>query len=275
VKLETADGAARSVRVLVVDDFEPWRDFVSKTLRDEPELQIIATAHDGLEGVRQAQELQPDLILLDIGLPTLNGIEAARRIRDVAPNSRILFTTENRSWDIVQAALSTGATGYLVKSSAGRELLPAVDAVLRGKQFVSADLKHHALDADANRRDKVAALFPLRNVDCHELKLYPDDSAFVDGISRSIETSLEKGIATVIIATESHRTDLLRKLRADDVNVEAAVERRLLTLLDAADSISTFTVDAATEENRAIDMPDIIVAAVRTAKERHLHVAVG
>ena len=129
-----------SIRVLVIDDYEPWRRFACTTLLKQPELRVIGEVSDGLEAVRQAKELQPDLILLDIGLPALNGIEAARRIREVSPASKILFVSENRSADVAQEALSTGAGGYLVKSDAGSELLPAVRAVLEGRRFVSTSL---------------------------------------------------------------------------------------------------------------------------------------
>jgi len=135
-----AGGKWRSVRVVVVDDFEPFRRFLSSELQSRPELQVIAEVSDGLEAVQRAEELQPDLILLDIGLPKLNGIEAARRIRERAPKSMILFVSENRSPDIVEEALRTGADGYVLKSDAGREILPAVEAVLQGKQFVSKGL---------------------------------------------------------------------------------------------------------------------------------------
>jgi DNA-binding NarL/FixJ family response regulator len=133
------------IRVLVVDDHEPWHSFYSTTLQKQPNLQVIGHASDGLEAVRQAQELQPDLILLDIGLPTLNGIEAARRILEVSPTSKILFVSENRSADIAEEALGTGAGGYVVKSDAANELLPAVSAVLEGKRFASASLDGHVL----------------------------------------------------------------------------------------------------------------------------------
>ena len=134
-----------SIRVLVVEDYEPWRRYFSTALQKQPELQVIGEVSDGLEAVQKAEELQPDLILLDIGLPTLNGIEAARRIRKVSPASRILFVSENRSADIAEEALSTGASGYLVKSDTGSELLPAVKAVLEGKRFISASLAGHFL----------------------------------------------------------------------------------------------------------------------------------
>ena len=134
-----------SIRVLVVDDHEPWRRFASTALSTQPELQVTGEVSDGLEAVQKAEELQPELILLDIGLPTLNGIEAARRIRKVSPGSKILFVSENRSADIAEEALSTGACGYVVKSDAAGELLPAVKAVLEGRRFVSASLAGHFL----------------------------------------------------------------------------------------------------------------------------------
>jgi DNA-binding NarL/FixJ family response regulator len=129
-----------SQRILVVDDFGPWRHFVSTTLGNHPELQVVGEASDGLEAVQKAKELQPDLILLDIGLPLLNGIEAARRIREVSSASKILFVSEDRSPDVAEGALNTGAGGYLVKSIAARELLPAIKAVLQDTRFISAGL---------------------------------------------------------------------------------------------------------------------------------------
>jgi CheY-like chemotaxis protein len=108
-----------------------------------PELQIVGQASDGLEAAQKAHELQPDLILLDIGLPTLNGIDAARRIRKVAPKSKILFVSQESSSDVVEEALALGALGYVVKTHAGSELLAAVEAVRRGRQFVSAGLLGH------------------------------------------------------------------------------------------------------------------------------------
>jgi DNA-binding NarL/FixJ family response regulator len=125
------------IRVLVVDDCRAWRDYVSATLQEQPEWQVVGEVSDGLEAIQQARELLPDLILMDIGLPTLNGIEAVRRIKALSSMAKILFTTENRSPDVVREALSTGATGYLLKSDSGSELLNAVRAVLEDQQFIS------------------------------------------------------------------------------------------------------------------------------------------
>jgi DNA-binding NarL/FixJ family response regulator len=130
-----------SIRVLVVDDNEPWRREVCSILQTQPELRVVAEIGDGLEAVQRAKELQPDLILLDIGLPKLNGLEAANRIRQVASGAKILFLTSNRDKDIVRAALSTGAQGYVLKTDAGRELLPAVAGILGGDDFVSSGIE--------------------------------------------------------------------------------------------------------------------------------------
>jgi DNA-binding NarL/FixJ family response regulator len=136
-----------SIRVLVIDDYEPWRRFACTTLLKQLEVRVVGEVSDGLEAVQQAKELQPDLILLDIGLPTLNGIEAARRIREVSPASKVLFVSENRSPGTAEEALSTGAGGYVVKSDAASDLLPAIKAVLSGKRFISASLAGHFLVA--------------------------------------------------------------------------------------------------------------------------------
>jgi DNA-binding NarL/FixJ family response regulator len=128
------------VRVLVVDDYEPFRRFVCSTLGKRPELQVIGEVSDGLEAVQKAEELRPDLIVLDIGLPTLDGIEAARQIRRLSPESKIILLSQESSADVVQEAFSLGALGYVVKTHAGSELLAAVEAVFQGRQFVKSGL---------------------------------------------------------------------------------------------------------------------------------------
>jgi DNA-binding NarL/FixJ family response regulator len=128
------------VRVLMVEDHEPFRRFICSTLGKTLEWQIVGEASDGLEAVRKAEALQPDWITLDLGLPTINGIEAARRIRKVCPKCKILFVSQMSTPDVVQEAPSTGAVGYVVKTRAATDLLAAVEAVLDGRQFVSDGL---------------------------------------------------------------------------------------------------------------------------------------
>jgi DNA-binding NarL/FixJ family response regulator len=127
-----------TVRILVVDDFEVFRQFVVELLGERPELQVVGEASDGPEALQKAVELRPDLILLDIGLPSLNGIEVARQMRSLVPESKIVFLTRETSADTVQEALSVGAWGYVTKSKAQADLFAAVEAVLSGKTFVSS-----------------------------------------------------------------------------------------------------------------------------------------
>lgn len=140
LKTKTSDG---KVRILVVDDNEPFRRFIASTLRDRKNFNVIGEACDGLKAVQQAEALQPDLILLDIGMPELNGLDAARQISNLAPNARIIFLTQESSPDVVGEALSLGAWGYVAKVQAGRELLDAVEKVMRGQRFVSSSLNGH------------------------------------------------------------------------------------------------------------------------------------
>ncbi len=127
-----------SIRVLIVEDFVPFRQFISSRLATKPDLQVICEVSDGLEAVQKAVELKPDLILLDIALPSLNGIEAARQIRKLVPESKIIFLSQESSADLVHEAFSLGARGYVVKAKAGSELLDAVDAVISGKKFIGS-----------------------------------------------------------------------------------------------------------------------------------------
>jgi DNA-binding NarL/FixJ family response regulator len=124
------------VRVLLVDDFDAFLSFIRTTLQGA-QLQIIAEVSDGLEAVQKAEQLQPDLILLDIGLPSLNGIEAARRIRKLAPRSKILFLSQESSADVIEEALKFGV-GYVIKTHAGSDLLATVEAMRAAGHFVSA-----------------------------------------------------------------------------------------------------------------------------------------
>jgi len=129
-----------TISVLLVDDFVQFRAAVSTLLRKKPELQIVAEASDGIEAVEQSRQLQPDLILLDIGLPKLNGIAAAQQIREVAPQSKIIFVTQETSADIMKEAIGLGGMGYVVKAKVESELLKAIDRVLEGKQFIGTGL---------------------------------------------------------------------------------------------------------------------------------------
>jgi DNA-binding NarL/FixJ family response regulator len=130
------------VRVFVVDDVEDWRRWVASMLRTEP-FKIIGEASNGLDAVYRVAQMQPTVVLLDIGLPKLNGIEAGVRIRRVAPDSKILYLSQEFDPDIVRAALQLGAFGYVLKSDAARELVEAIHTVVQGKKFISSGVAGH------------------------------------------------------------------------------------------------------------------------------------
>lgn len=129
--------ANASIRVLVVEDHERYREFMSSLLQNSLRFRVISQVANGAEAVPIAKNLRPDLILLDIGLPGLNGIEVARRILQLCPGSKILFVSQESSEDVVKEALNTGALGYVLKGDVGSDLLPAMNSVLLGKKFMS------------------------------------------------------------------------------------------------------------------------------------------
>ena len=124
-----------SQRVLVVEDFAPFRRLICTMLSTRAGLEVIGQAADGLEAVQKAADLKPDLILLDIGLPKLNGLEAARRILTVAPQSRVIFLSQESSPELVQAALEV-AWGYVAKTKTATELFVALETVMGARRFV-------------------------------------------------------------------------------------------------------------------------------------------
>lgn len=138
-------------RVEVVEDFVQFRQYLCQTLAKYPALQVVCEASDGMEAVQKAEELKPDLILLDIGLPEMNGIEAARQIRRFSPKSKILFVSMDSSEEVVQEAINIGAAGYVVKTRVASDLLVAIQAVCEGRQFVSAGLLTHAIPQPAQQ----------------------------------------------------------------------------------------------------------------------------
>jgi DNA-binding NarL/FixJ family response regulator len=292
--------ATSMVRVLAVDDFESFRRFAASQLGKRPELQIIGEASDGSEAVRKAEELQPDLILLDIGLPKLNGIEAARQIRKHSPVSKILFLSQDSSVETVLAALDTGAAGYIVKSDAGRELLPAIDAILRGemfvgKRFAGQDFFHNGHEnrvfsgssfmASVNSQTlknfypgediALSRVHKSNGVAGHKVHFYSEEASLQNGLAQFIGSALKAGNAAIVVATAQHRNDLLLRLRALGLDVGAAEREGRYISVEAADAISTFTVDNRFDSVRFQQLfADLILKATETAKKEAGRVAV-
>jgi len=128
------------VQILVVDDSLHWRCFALKYFKTKTEFKIIGVAVDGLEAVQKVDELRPDVILMDVNLPGMDGIKATRQIRKVYPSSKILFVSMVGDFAIVQAAFDVGGSGYVLKQDCGHDLIPAIRAILLGQRFVSRSL---------------------------------------------------------------------------------------------------------------------------------------
>ena len=274
----------RSCKILVVEDFDRFRQSVVLSLRQRAEFQLIYEASDGLEAVERAEELKPDLILLDIGLPHVNGIEAARRIRKVSPNSKILFVSQESSTDVVQEALHLGQ-GYLWKADAAGELLPAVDVVLQGRQYLSRRLRrphvisntHDEYPAGSLRFKEHPPLLPQEGniVRVHKVAFHPDDASLVDDFTRFIEVALKRENPVIVIATESHRTNLQQRLQARGRDIATAIREGRYISLDADDMLSEVMVNDWPDSTRLLKVAsDLIVEAAKAAKGKHFRVAV-
>ncbi len=222
------------VRVLVVDDFEPFRRVVVSMLQKQRELQIICEAADGSEAVQQAEELQPDLILLDIGLPKLNGIEAARRIRKLSPKSKILFVSQESSADVVQAALSLGGLGYVIKTHAGKDLLAAVEAVLQGRLFLGRGLSDRHCMATAD------AVSSGENEQTHVVQFYTDDNFWRDNVGEFLYTTANEGKSVIVCATPQHVAAVHQRMQAHNIDVQQLEKAGRFITLDAADTLLKF-----------------------------------
>ena len=240
---------APAVRVFIVDDYEPFRRFVRSTLATRQDFQVVGEASDGLEAVGKAKELQPDLIVLDIGLPSLNGIEVARQVRKLCPQCKILLMSQEASVHVAQEGFRLGAMGYVVKGHAGGELLASVEAVCQGRLFVSKGLLgQQGIGAQAANQLFSQEVLPSPSwgkaeiAHRHEVRFYGDDEAFLSGLTGFIEAGLKAGNPVIAVATELHRKSLFKRLLARGVDGVAAMEQGLYLSLDVDEALATFMV---------------------------------
>lgn len=230
-------------RVLIVDDYELWRQYVHAALHRSSRWQCVGEASTAQQAVECARLFRPDLILLDVGLPGENGIQAARRILVENPAVKILFVSEHQSPELVEAALATGASGYIVKLNAGRELLPAMAAVVDGREFVSASLERSHFRS------------------CHHAAgFYRDEAGLLDDYATFASGVLAAGTSLVVLSTACRRKKLEHALRLRGVDVEQVIAQGRHRWFDVTDALSSVMVGDRPDGARYLALMSAIVA---------------
>jgi len=267
------EGKVVATRVLLVEDHEPFRRFVRAALSEHPDFCLVDEACDGLQAVLKFQELEPDLVLMDIGLPGQNGLLAARKMLALAPACKIVFLTQEGSPEIVEEALKLGAAGYVMKAHAAGELLPAVLAARDGRLFTSTVMARSSQPVTARRSPGRK----IRRAGAHDhpAHFHPDDASLLSDFTGFAEGTLKAGNAIMMLLTESHRPEFLRSLQARGVDVNLAVSSGRLVLLDVDEMLRTFMVDDLPDPARFFQAAGEIVSAVKAANRDVRVVACG
>jgi DNA-binding NarL/FixJ family response regulator len=224
-----------------VDDHGAWRRHIAAVLRTSRTWDIAGEAGNGTAAVEAAAALAPDLILLDVELPGLNGIEAARLIVASAPEQKILFVSNHRSLDVVEAAFEAGARGYVLKTHASDELLPAMTAVAAGRRFISARFLAPAADGRAP-----ASADPG---DRHRAGFYSQPGFLLDDLASFVASRLTEGHGVIAVTTAGRRDELYRRLE-DRLDIRLAVNQGRYVWMDDEATLSGMMVDGRLDETR-------------------------
>ncbi len=198
---------ATPVRILVADDHELVRHGLEDLLQAQQGWEVCAQASDGREAVDKAMQTTPDVAILDISMPTLNGLEAARQIRKAVPPAKVLILTMHESQELVRNVLHAGAHGYLLKSDAGRDLVAAVEAIRRNKPFITSKAAHVPMEHSRMDGRDAAASSESRD------SLTPRQREVVQLLAEgksSKEVAVTLGLS--VKTAETHRANIMRKL---------------------------------------------------------------
>ncbi|HKV76773.1 MAG TPA: response regulator transcription factor [Candidatus Sulfotelmatobacter sp.] len=199
------------LRILIADDHEVARRGIRSLLESHPAWEVCAEAKDGRDAVELATSMNPDLVLLDIGMPNLNGLEAARQILATSPSVAILILTMHDSDNVIREVLRAGARGFLLKSDAGRDLVAAVEALESQKTFFTPRVSQMVLDGFLNREEKRSEIDDVANPSGDLLTAREREviQLLAEGrTSKEVAVTLNLSVKTA----ETHRTNLMRKL---------------------------------------------------------------
>ena len=250
------------LRVLVVEDHEPFRRVICELLQQRADLLIVGEAADGLDAICQAEALRPDVVMLDIGLPMLNGIEVAGRVRAKVPDAKLMFVTNESSLEVVEQAFRRGAHGYVYKPRVQRDVLPVLEAIIRGGRFVSGGLERIA------RGDSLAS-------HRHDVVFCSSDAVLIGAFSRFIAGALHEGSAVVGVVTAAHERSLQSSLEASGVDVALAIRHERYLPVNVSELLAKATVNGCPEPLRYLDAAgDLLTDVTRRATDHHARVAV-
>lgn len=214
-----------TVRILLVDDHELMRDGLRSILEKEPGVEVAGEAASGLEAVQRARSLAPDLVVMDVVMKDLNGIEATRQILAECPRAKILALSSHSDRRYVNAILEAGASGYVLKANAYDELRRALEAVQRGNTYLSPDVTGAVVDASLHARGEKSGGVALSPREREVVQL------LAEGLT-SPEIGRRLGVATHTI--ETHRRNVMRKLDIHSVaDLTKYAVREGLTPLDS------------------------------------------
>ena len=217
------------MRIVLVEDHRILREGLRAIFASERDLKLVGEATDGLEGIQQAKELQPDLLILDLSMPRMDGLAALKEIKRVAPKTRVLIMTAHRNEEYIFRAIDNGADGYLLKDASAAEMLLAVRSVLAGERYLSAAVATQVVAAFLNRKGGTegsagprSALDTVSEREREVLKLVAEGYR-----SREIGELLCISEKTV----EKHRANLMRKLGVKSASAltAIAIEKGLVT----------------------------------------------
>jgi len=191
-------------RILIADDHELVRRGIRALVEGHPGWEICGEATDGREAVEKAVELRPDIVLLDIGMPNLNGLNAARQILAAKPSTRVLIVTMHESEQLIREALEIGARGFLLKSDAAKDLVAAVEALQRRTTFFTSSVTEMVLNGYLQPRSNDK---PVKN--CLTAREREVVQLLAEGkTSKEVAVALNLSVKTA----ETHRTNVMRKL---------------------------------------------------------------
>ena len=249
------------LRVLIVEDHKRFRRVLCELLQQRADLLIVGEAADGLEAICQAEALRPDVVVLDIGLPMLSGLEVAERIRAKVPDAKLMFVTNESSLEVVEQAFRRGAHGYVYKPRVQRDVLPVLDAIVRGGRFVSGGLERIAQgDSLASHR--------------HDLVFCSSDAVLIGAFSRFIAAELREGSAVVAVVTAAHERRLQSSLEASHVDVALAIRQQRYFPVNVNELIAKATVSGCLDPLRYLDAArDLLTDVRRRASDQHARVA--